>query len=343
MKHMNKKSVKPHSNTGKNLAKPYNSTGKKLPLWSKSRGRKLRKAYKFCSRLPLKNFYQKFWKSAIKKTALQNAPLQNSKIKYTQLKNINLHKVTLSSKILARKKARQRQRPVSSHFLKVALFRLAGPQRDACADGVASLAGHSSLSSQLGIVGGVRRTAGVVARAGGSALSVMRNKCKESLTAPSALALFKNARKQNRKRNFPLAINIFQRLLVYNIKRGKKAIAGKSFSEALKGLATRCKKSRAAVMLLIFLRLSTRTKVRTLKVRRKRLQIPFFINRPKQIFAAAKWLIIAASKEAGAASLGEKFKEAALKIARNKSEAIVLMKKNNEAAHKNRSSAHYRW
>jgi ribosomal protein S7 len=161
---------------------------------------------------------------------------------------------------------------------------------------------------------------------------------------------YKNFLKKNKKKFIQSSsityfnFNLYQKVLTFIFKIGKKNIWENKISQIFEQLALTLKISKSAILLKIFIRLFTRVEILKIKARKRITFIPIFIKINRSIFLSLKWIFLASKKKKGSTSFSNNLFFEILQILTQKiCFSLQKVQENNTLAFKNRSNVHFRW
>lgn len=139
-------------------------------------------------------------------------------------------------------------------------------------------------------------------------------------------------------------LDLYQSLLNFFLKKGKKSSIKKAIDRALLALQIKLNCSLHFVLLKFFSTMHTYVEVKTVRFRGKSSAVPFALSRNRRIYLALKLLSLGIKSNTKPVSFEQKFVNEMEHIINNKQcVALNLLQQNNEAAARNKAHIHYRW
>ena len=141
-----------------------------------------------------------------------------------------------------------------------------------------------------------------------------------------------------------LVLNLYNKLVGFLIKRGKKNKAKFIVNKALLMVSKKTGYSSTFLVLKLFSTLNVFVEAKTIKVRNKSHVVPLSIGLKRRSYLVIKWLMQSILENDKKISMVKKVAYEIFRlIIKKKSKSLKLRKKNNELALSNRSNIHYRW
>ena len=139
-------------------------------------------------------------------------------------------------------------------------------------------------------------------------------------------------------------MNLYNKLLGFLIKRGKKNKAKQVLNKAFFLVSEKTGHSMAYILFKVFLKLNVFVEAKTVRVKRRSHIVPFSLGLKRRSYLIIKWLIKSILKNEKKITSSHKIAEEILCLINNsQSKAIKLRNMNNNLSLANRSNIHYRW
>ena len=140
-------------------------------------------------------------------------------------------------------------------------------------------------------------------------------------------------------------LNIYNKLVGFLIKKGKKTKAKKILNKVFLFLSKKTKKSSLFILFKFFFNLNIYVEAKILKIRKSKFVVPFVIGFKRRIFLVLKWLIKCVLENKKKEPIHMKIIEEILGVLYKKktSKLLKFKESNNLSCIKNRSNLHYRW
>ena len=139
-------------------------------------------------------------------------------------------------------------------------------------------------------------------------------------------------------------INLYNKILGFLIKKGKKIKSLNMLNSALSKICNITKRPIHYLLTKLFIFLNVFVETKTVRTRRSVHIVPFPLNLKRRRYLILKWLFFVINKNKEKISFSEKFiKEIFNILKKKKSEVLKLQSSNNSRALLNRSNIHYRW
>ena len=139
-------------------------------------------------------------------------------------------------------------------------------------------------------------------------------------------------------------INLYNKILGFLIKKGKKVKSLNLLNSALSKICNITKKPIHYLLTKLFIFLNVFVETKTVRIRRSVHIVPFPLNLKRRRYLILKWLFFVVNRNKEKISFSEKFiKEILFILKKKKSEVFKLHSSNNSKALLNRSNIHYRW
>ena len=140
------------------------------------------------------------------------------------------------------------------------------------------------------------------------------------------------------KKNSQLLIKFINLLMI----DGKKSKSEKIFLTLLKELQLKTNRPPLEVFFKALTNISPKVAIQSVRVRRRSYQVPFPLNRQKQLTFGMKWLIHLCRKNVSSSLLNQ-LQTQTLLAYQNKGDLIKKKYELHKIAKANRPFAHYRW
>jgi ribosomal protein S7 len=140
--------------------------------------------------------------------------------------------------------------------------------------------------------------------------------------------------------------NLYNKFVGLLNKKGLKIKAKYILDRALLLTSKKLPVSTNSILLAIFLKLHTFIEVKSVKIKRRVVFVPFYISYKRRIYLVIKWILLATRRDTRKIPLFQKLSFEFIKLLAKKnlkSYTLELRKQNTELALKNRSNTHYRW
>jgi len=138
--------------------------------------------------------------------------------------------------------------------------------------------------------------------------------------------------------------HLYSKFLGFLNKTGFKLKAKNILSEAFVITSKKTGLSTRALLLKIFFRLNTFIEVKKVRVKRRLIVVPFYVNYKRRLYLVVKWFMQAVKADKRRISLANKISFEILQIIRKKfSKSIKIKDSNISQAFINRSNMHFRW
>lgn len=140
--------------------------------------------------------------------------------------------------------------------------------------------------------------------------------------------------------------NLYNKFVGLLNKKGLKIKAKYILDRALLLTSKKMPVSTNTILITIFLKLHTFIEVKSVKIKRRVVFVPFYINYKRRIYLIIKWILLAVKRDTRKVPLFQKLSFEFVKLLAKKnlkSYTLELKKQNVDLALKNRSNTHYRW
>ena len=139
-------------------------------------------------------------------------------------------------------------------------------------------------------------------------------------------------------------MNLYNKLLGFLIKRGKKNKAKQVLNKAFFLVSEKTGHSMSYILFKVFLKLNVFVEAKTVRVKRRSHIVPFSLGLKRRSYLIIKWLIKSILENEKKITSSHKIAEEILCLINNsQSKAIKLRNLNNNLSLANRSNIHYRW
>jgi ribosomal protein S7 len=139
-------------------------------------------------------------------------------------------------------------------------------------------------------------------------------------------------------------MNLYNKLLGFLIKKGKKNKAKQVLNKAFFLISEKTGYSMAYILFKVFLKLNVFVEAKTVRVKRRSHIVPFSLGLKRRSYLIMKWLIKSIVENQKKINSSHKIAEEILCLINNsQSKAIKLRNLNNNLSLANRSNIHYRW
>ena len=139
-------------------------------------------------------------------------------------------------------------------------------------------------------------------------------------------------------------LNLYNKLLGFLIKKGKKNKAKFIIDKAFFLVSKKTGFSMSFLLLKLFSKLNVFVEAKTVRIRRRSHIVPFSIGLKRRSYLIIKWLIKSVSENNEKISMVKKIaKEIFLLIKTKNAKSLRFRNLNNALALANRSNIHYRW
>jgi len=136
----------------------------------------------------------------------------------------------------------------------------------------------------------------------------------------------------------------FNKFIGILTKKGFKIKAKTILNSAFMLISRKTRLSNRRVLLKIFKKLSTFVEIKKIRVRKRIVYVPFYINYNRRMYLIIKWIMLAVKSDKRKIPLKNKIASEFMSILKNKSSKAIRSKKANiSMVLSNRSNTHFRW